>query len=239
MEPSPIFGILSTDFNVYENKVHGGLYTLSDRLSEIVNMNAVGVHGSYQFELKDDVGLSIGGRVNYAAYSFDITQLNYADPNDPTIANLATSIRQPDFDLGAWFYSNKFQGGISIRHISPVRPSVKPESAISSGGDLYPIHAYLVAGYRFEPSEKISIEPMFRFQSVPGINLLMTSVMVGFDKTFFVGVNYRNFDRAVPTDLQMRIRAKDKLSVFGSINLNSFGRSANSYQYNAGISVAL
>lgn len=149
---------------------------------------------SYRVKITKKTNLRFGIKGGITSYSNNLT--NYTgypgDPADPLFMTDINNKLMPNFGVGAFMYNKEFYVGLSSTQI--FKTDFKDNySNYSSTGELR--HFYLMGGYVFELSNRLSFKPTFlaRYN-------YRSSMVVDFTANFllgekvWLGANYRTGD---------------------------------------------
>lgn len=115
---------------------------------------------AYTVPLSDVSKLHLGASLGVLSQNFDMSKAVYLDQNDPLIRALqyGPATTRADFKISTMFESGNFMAGVGASRISKPRFDYN-YSNYSSDYSLQNL-ANLMAGYKFELSENLSLKPM-------------------------------------------------------------------------------
>lgn len=153
-----------------------------------------GLYGSYayNFQLVNDIRLSLGLSVGFLQYKIDGTKVTLKESIDPL--NQQDYVDYvPDAGFGAQIYSNDFYFGFSANQL--LRNKINFYEDTISGLNRLTNHFFLVSGYKYDVTDDIELEPSVMMKA-------MSSVPIQFDfnlkatymQTAWLGFSYRTAD---------------------------------------------
>ena len=166
-----------------------GMTLMNDNIGPTTNS---GFLASYAYHIKLLKGkLSFGLRGGVFSTRLNKGLLNYDNTNDiHNTGGLVKSV-SPNFDFGAYYYSQHFYLGLSTNHLLGSTFS----NSSSNGSTEFQLerHYSLATGYAFAANPKLVIKPSLLVKYVNGapVNIdINTSVL--FNKVFWLGASYRS-----------------------------------------------
>ena len=149
---------------------------------------------SYRVKITKKTNLRLGVKGGITSYSNNLT--NYTgypgDPADPMFMTDINNKLMPNFGVGAFMNNKEFYVGLSSTQI--FKTDFKDNySNYSSKGELR--HFYLMGGYVFELSERLSFKPTFLVRYNFGASMvvdLTANFLLG--EKVWLGANYRTGD---------------------------------------------
>jgi type IX secretion system PorP/SprF family membrane protein len=187
---APKTGVIGIDGPVANGKVGVGLSILTDKIG-FENTLQGKLAGNYKF----DVGqgkLAIGIDLDFMQHQID-GDFRAPDPTvvDPSIPKTSVSGTAFDVGFGAYYNNDKFFAGISASHL--LESSVE----LDNFSKVYKRHFYGMAGYNFEVSPTVVLNPSVFVKNVSGNTTFDINVNAQFNERFWVGASYRNEDAIV------------------------------------------
>jgi type IX secretion system PorP/SprF family membrane protein len=159
--------------------------------------NNTGAFLTYAYHLKMGPGkLSLGLRGGFFSTA-SLGTLVYFNPTDIHSGdNLPTEV-SPNFDFGAYYYTNKFYAGFSAAHLNSRSVSASAGSSLNSGTTSALVselnrHYMLSTGLAMVANPNVVVKPSLLIKYVDGapINIdVNTSVLL--NKVFWIGLSYR------------------------------------------------
>lgn len=148
---------------------HGvGLVILNDKTG-LYNRFSADASYAYHMGLSPQVNLAIGFAAGITNISYDLSRVNFADPNDPVVrggsSNTLNTIR-PDLSAGLWLYSTRYFVGVSAQQIIPQQYTFSGKTTLENA-TLIP-HLFATAGYGVQLNDEIRIIPSVMFKYVQG-----------------------------------------------------------------------
>jgi type IX secretion system PorP/SprF family membrane protein len=189
---APNTGIASAFGKVKGMPIGLGLNIMSDESGRLSRVGAT-VNASYIHRLNKNMRLHYG--MTLGSYNFRLKDPVWVrDPNDLTIESAQNGIWVPDLGLGTYLQLKKGFLGISIPQIFQKKLLFNPDSVRDNPSQLIR-HYYGIAGYRFNLTDKLDMEPSFLVKYTPNVDIQYEgSIRFFFDNKFWVGGSYRSED---------------------------------------------
>ena len=168
---------------------------------------------SYAFHLPLTLKWNMSGGISAGMmqYALNQSKLEYSngDPNyDPAQGNYNKI--KPNLNVGVWFYTDKFFGGLSTSQLF--------ESKQGKEGKLQR-HYYATAGYRFQLNRELGLVPSLLFKTVPGAAYQVdVNAKLRYLNLAWVGLSYRNQDAAV---VLLGVNIKDRFEIGYSYDITT------------------
>ncbi|SDL75681.1 type IX secretion system membrane protein, PorP/SprF family [Catalinimonas alkaloidigena] len=168
-----------------------GAHFIHDRLgATVINR----FYASYAYHFVIGKGkLGFGGRAG--VYNMGVDGTLYVPPTpgeDPAIPSGSESQYRPDFDLGAWYATEKYYVGATVAHLMRSQFNLNTELAVN------PLehHAYLTGGYVFKPTYALTVTPsaIFKYEFARGEYQFEVSTLANYNEKFWGGLSYREGD---------------------------------------------
>ena len=164
-----------------------GLNIVKDNIAQFSNL---GIQASYAYRTELGIGqIGMGMSVGMFQSGVDGGEFNPADLND--IAIPANSVSGSKLDLGAGIYYNTQDVYIGISSAHMTEPVVE----WSDGNNLAELplsrHYFLIAGYNYELSPLLSLNPSIYLKGVSGVSQLDINTNLIYNKKMWSGVSYR------------------------------------------------
>ena len=185
-----------------------GIHYVNDQIG-VTGSQEVQLSYAYKMNIKDNT-LALGVRVGLMNRYIDFSRLNPRETGDPQIPTGRIGLSQPDFALGAYYDATDFYVGLSINHLN------SPQFRFTGVGDAnaFKPNIYLNAGYRWQPTYELEIQPVVLAKSLTTFSGQTISVEGGVIATYndliFLGGTYRLQDAISATIggnlLQNRLR---------------------------------
>lgn len=169
-------------------RVGYGLYAFTDLSGAF---SKTGVQGTYSYHIplansQVSFGLSLTG------YQFRINadKIQLLDDNDILLLNTEKSAFVPDANFGVYYSDEHLYAGISVMQLfqSPLKLGA------DKNGPGYSMirHYFTTAGYRFEISRDILMEPSFLFKTTEEfVAQIDVNLKMYFQEDYWAGVSYR------------------------------------------------
>jgi type IX secretion system PorP/SprF family membrane protein len=156
--------------------------------------NRTGAYASYAYhiQLNPAIKLSMGLFGGIMQYNLDATKLNLLDKGDPLVGKGVESVIIPDAGFGLYCYAEKYYMGISIPQL--LQNKLKLGDTTQVLGKLKS-HYYLTAGYKFDATKDLVIEPSILLKAVVPVPLQFDiSIKTIYQKMVWLGLSYRTYD---------------------------------------------
>ncbi|MFN8258766.1 MAG: type IX secretion system membrane protein PorP/SprF [Bacteroidales bacterium] len=182
-----------------------GLNLIRDEIGPTRN-TLIYLNVAYNFNLNENVKLSMGLSGGVNAKKLDINALDPVSTSDPAY-NLSDQVEfLPNFGTGVYIYSPKFYIGLSTPKLLKNVTKTNDPNSLTTGGEEK--HFYLIGGYLFNMGEMWKGKPSFSIKAVKGapFSVDLTANAIYNDKIWF-GAMYRLGD-AVGIIFQYQISEK-------------------------------
>lgn len=189
--------------NKYLSARHGtGFKFETDQIGQF-NVNRFNLAYAGHFNFTKDNRLSLGLYGGFMQMGYDSKNVHTTLP-DPTVAQEASFI-VPDASFGAWFNSEFYYFGLSLKNLIPS----KWKDIGNTSRNRF--HVSFNAGYQFRLSEQLSLLPAANLRIPPkGPVSLDLNLMFDIKNTIGLGVGYRNTDAAIAI---LNIKIKEQFSI--------------------------
>ena len=172
-------------------KVGLGGYIYTDITGPLVRSGASLAY-AYHVELGNELKLSMGVFGGVMQYKIDGARIILADEDERYLFEGMETSLVPDASFGVNVYSERGFFGFSFNHLFHNRLNTKVFSSTSPSFGYLKNHMFLSAGYRFEMSSEIELEPSFLVKIVnPLPPQLDVSARVFYQKEVWLGLQYR------------------------------------------------
>lgn len=185
-----------------------GIHYVNDQIG-VTGSQEVQLSYAYKLNIKDNT-LMLGARVGLMNRYIDFSRLNPRESGDPEIPTGRIGLSQPDLALGAYYDATDFYVGLSVNHLN------SPAFRFTGTGDAnaFKPNIYLNAGYRWQPTYELEIQPVVLAKSLTTFSGQTISVeggvIVTYNDFIFLGSTYRLQDAVSFTGginaLQNRLR---------------------------------
>jgi type IX secretion system PorP/SprF family membrane protein len=168
-------------------RVGYGAYFFTDMAGAF---NRTGIQGTYSYHIPLPAAqLSFG--ISITGYQFGINEdkIKLLEPDDQLLMNTGRSALIPDANFGVYYSDERLYAGFSAMQLF--------QSKLKLGSDEGPgfqmmRHYYLTAGYRFEISRDILVEPSFLFKTTEEfVSQVDVNVKMYFQENYWAGVSFR------------------------------------------------
>lgn len=169
-------------------RVGYGGYVFTDMAGGFIR---TGAQGTYSYHISFAASqLSFG--VSVTGYQFRINEekMKLLDPDDQLLLNAEKSALIPDANFGVYYSDEHIYAGLSAMQLfqSPIRLGADKDGP----GFKMLRHYFAMAGYRFEISPNILIEPSFLFKTTEKfISQLDLNVKMYIQEDYWAGLSYR------------------------------------------------
>jgi len=214
-EGAPITDALS--FNgKYFNNMGLGAYVVND-ITGPTHRFGINLAYDYQLKINDEYTLSLGLAGVIIQYGIDGNKVSLYQNNDDLIAeNVSDMVWKPDFNFGAYIYSNKLYVGISALQLFQTKMNVfKNLNAEIPLSRTY----YIISGYKIDLNDDYFIQPSILFNTTfhspvqIGVNALFS-----YKDKIFGGLSYRYNDAVI---IMAGAKIKDKVRVYYSYDFTA------------------
>jgi type IX secretion system PorP/SprF family membrane protein len=206
---APSTGFVSFDKNFVDRKIGLGFTLVNDQIG-VSKQTAIA--GNYAYHLPMGNGhLSLGLRGQLSYYGAQLTNLTVWDQSDQVFASDLLNKWFPNFGAGAYYYTDKFYGGISVPQLLNYdKPSAFMSTKVTAVPN-YERHYYITSGYVVACPNNIYVKPSFLVKYVPSAPMEADlNVNVFFMNTFSVGASYRTYEGMVA---MMEIKAGKNIRI--------------------------
>jgi len=166
-----------------------GMTLMNDNIGPTTNS---GFLASYAYHLKLLKGkLSFGLRGGIFSTRLNKDMLNYDDASDIHNTGGFVKAAAPNFDFGAYYYTQHFYLGLSSNHL--LGQTISYSDDVSNAQFELKRHYSLATGYAFAANPNMVVKPSLMVKYVDGapVNIdINTSVL--FSKVFWLGASYRS-----------------------------------------------
>jgi len=169
-------------------RVGYGFYAFTDMAGAF---NRTGLQGAYTYHIPlDRSQLSFG--VSLTGYQFRINEdkMKLLDQDDQLLLNTEKSAFIPDANFGAYYTDQNLYAGISAMQLfqTPLKLGADKEGP----GYRMIRHYFIMAGYRFELSRELLIEPSFLFKTTEDfIAQIDVNTKLYIQENYWAGISWR------------------------------------------------
>ena len=217
---APITNSIAAHTSMFDTKGGVGLYVLNDQLGVSNNTEAF-----VAFSYKVDFGkakLAMGMQGGMIQYTYDYSQLNIEQIDDPSFTQTEDNFARPNFGAGLLLYGEYFYAGISVPRIL----NIEVNDGIQAS-TRYQKHYYISGGVVFPLSNALKIKPSGLLRIVENKVSLDINASVLINELIWAGIIIRDFNTfGVITELQIsdRLRIGYSLELPGNnLITNQFG----------------
>jgi type IX secretion system PorP/SprF family membrane protein len=169
-------------------RVGYGVYAFTDRAGAF---NRTGLQGTYTYHIPlDRSQLSFGLSLTGYQFRIDNSKMKLLDEDDQLLLNTERSAFIPDANFGVYYTDQHLYAGISAMQLfqTPLKLGADKE-----GPDFRMIrHYFVTAGYRFELSRDLLMEPSFLFKTTEKfIAQIDVNVKMYIKEIYWAGLSYR------------------------------------------------
>lgn len=199
-------------------RVGYGIYAFIDMAGAF---DRTGIQGTYSYHIPlNKSQLSFG--ISLTGYQFGIndSKIRLLDTQDQLLSNTEKSAFVPDANFGIYFTNNSMYAGISALQLfqSPLKIGA------DKNGPGYKMirHYYMTAGYRFEISPDILLEPSFLFKTTEKfIAQADVNLKAYLGPNYWAGVSYRTGGSYGLTDETIKGKGSAAI-IMGGIKVDKF-----------------
>jgi type IX secretion system PorP/SprF family membrane protein len=170
-------------------RVGYGFYAFTDMAGAF---NRTGIQGTYSYHIPlNKSQLSFGISVTGYQFGINDSKIRLMESQDELLLKTDRTAFVPDANFGVYFTNNHLYAGISALQLfqSPLRFS----SDLNGPGFKMLRHYYLTAGYRFEVSEGLLLEPSFLFKSTEEfVAQVDVNLKAYIGENYWLGASYRS-----------------------------------------------
>jgi len=219
IQGAPITNSLSGHTSMFNNKGGVGLYVLNDQLGVSNNTEAF-----ISFSYKVDFGntkLAMGMQGGMIQYTYDYSELNMEQIDDPSFTRTEDNFTRPNFGAGLLLYGEYFYAGISVPRILNIQVNDGIQSSTR-----YQKHYYISGGVVFPLSNALKIKPSGLLRIVENKVSLDISTSLLITELIWAGIIIRDFNTfGIIAELQI----SDKIRIGYSMELPSNNLIANQF----------
>ena len=194
---------LSAKRKKYLSARHGtGFKFETDQIGQF-NVNRFNAAYAAHFNFTTDNRLSLGVYGGFMQMGYNSKGVQTGEP-DPSISQEASFV-VPDASFGAWFNSELYYVGFSLKNLIPS----KWQNIGNTSRNRF--HAAINAGYQLRMSENLSLTPAVNLRIPPkGPVSLDLNLMFDIKNTVGLGIGYRNTDAVIAL---LNIKIKEQFSI--------------------------
>jgi type IX secretion system PorP/SprF family membrane protein len=155
---------------------------------------------AYHLPLGHGQKLAVGVSGGFTQHTLDFDQIQLANPNDQLAQQGKVNTIQPDFNVGAYFYTRDYYVGAAVNQLIARKLNYGP---LPDGKDynwigrLY-THYFVTAGYRTQLTEDVTFVPSLMLKYVRPTPLSFdVNAKFLFRDRFWAGASYRHKDALV------------------------------------------
>jgi type IX secretion system PorP/SprF family membrane protein len=178
-----------------------GLSVTADEIGPIKEQN---IYGDFSYTLKigEKTNLALGLKAGVTFLNINLNDLMTVNENDPAFLNQNPNKSQPNFGVGAFYYTDKFYAGLSIPHLLQTTHFKQTDNKGARETDIS--HFFLTSGYVFNISKDIKLKPSILAKVAQGVpaSIDFSGNVLVFDKLEF-GVSYR-LDESISALINIR-----------------------------------
>lgn len=190
-EPTTIIASVHTDIDRFPN-VGVGATVFSDVTGP---SRRVGAQLAYAYKITLDAGgtLALGLGAKLVQQSLDWTSLVTTDPDDPAIVGNNESQFGTDFNAGIFIYDKEYYVGLTAAQLLETQYEFNPDDGTGLINNAR--HFYVMAGYKYEVSDVVELEPSVLVKYLPSVPIQFDlNARLIYDKKYWAGFNYRTYD---------------------------------------------
>ena len=187
-EGAPTSQILMVNSPFLKHNLGVGFTLVHDKIGPLTQ-TLVFADIAYNFNLTEDIKLSMGVKSGLSIQKPDISQVSTVDPNDPAY-NMEDNVElMPNFGFGLYLYSPKYYLGISTPKLMKNEYETTATTSTTGGEER---HYFVIGGYLFDLDPKWQLKPTFMTKMVVGspLSVDITTMAIYNNKIWF-GAMYR------------------------------------------------
>jgi type IX secretion system PorP/SprF family membrane protein len=169
-------------------RVGYGVYAFTDMAGAF---SRTGIQGTYSYHIPlDKSQISFGLSLTGYQFSINTNKVKLLDESDDLLAGVNKSALVPDANFGVYYTDQHIYAGVSAMQLfqSPLRIG----SDRQGPGFKMMRHYFVTAGYRFEASPELLLEPSFLFKTTEKfIAQVDVNLKMYIQENYWVGVSYR------------------------------------------------
>ena len=162
IDGAPVTNAFSINTPINNSYLGLGVSLVNDRIGPTKNTNLSG-DLSYSIPTSETFKLSFGLKVSANMFDLDVSKLNPANANDPTLQNFNNEI-SPNFGAGIYLHSDKLYLGVSVPNF--LQDSKYNDNAVAVFQERMTF--YFIGGYVFDLSQSVKFKPAFLTKMVTG-----------------------------------------------------------------------
>jgi type IX secretion system PorP/SprF family membrane protein len=169
-------------------RVGYGVYAFTDMAGAF---NRTGLQGTYTYHIPFDRSqLSLGLSVTGYQFRINADKIKVSQEDDPKLLGTEKSALIPDANFGIYYTDRNLYAGLSAMQL--FQSPLKLGADKNGPGFRMVRHYFATAGYRFELSRDILMEPSFLFKSTEKfIAQIDVNVKMYFGESYWAGISYR------------------------------------------------
>jgi type IX secretion system PorP/SprF family membrane protein len=169
-------------------RVGYGVYAFTDMAGAF---NRTGLQGTYTYHIPFDRSqLSLGLSVTGYQFRINADKIKVSQEDDPKLLGTEKSALIPDANFGIYYTDKNLYAGLSAMQL--FQSPLKLGADKNGPGFRMVRHYFATAGYRFELSRDILMEPSFLFKSTEKfIAQIDVNVKMYFGESYWAGISYR------------------------------------------------
>lgn len=146
---------------------HGVGFTMVNDKSGLYNRFSANASYAYHVGISPRANLAAGFSAGLINISYNLQKVQFANPNDPVLANAGSSLKslRPDLSAGLWLYGADYFVGLSAQQVIPQRYGFSDNNALDKA--VLTPHFFATAGYRLLLNEDINMLPSVMVKYVP------------------------------------------------------------------------
>jgi type IX secretion system PorP/SprF family membrane protein len=169
-------------------RVGYGIYAFTDMAGAF---NRTGIQGTYSYHIPFDRSqLSFGVSLTGYQFRIDEDKMKLLDEDDQLLLNTSKSTFIPDANFGVYYTDKNLYAGLSAMQLfqTPLKLN-----ADKSGPEFRMVrHYFATAGYRFEVSRDLMLEPSFLFKTTEKfIAQVDVNAKLYIKEDYWAGLSYR------------------------------------------------
>jgi len=169
-------------------RVGYGIYAYLDMAGAF---NRTGIQGTYSYHIPlENAQLSFGISLTGFQFGINENKIKLLEAQDDLLSTTEKSAFVPDANFGVYFTNNAFYAGASAMQL--LQSALKIGADKNGPGYKMIRHYYVTAGYRFEISPEVLLEPSFLFKTTEKyISQIDVNLKSYIGENYWAGVSYR------------------------------------------------
>lgn len=193
---APIVGAADLGIPVGKTGLTVGLTIGQDKIGAIYK-STIGASFAYRIRLHHRHYLSLGLSTTAEMTQGNFTNLTVQDPNDPIIQQFTNTFWNPNFRLGAYYFTQNVYISFAVGNIISLRTNQGSFSPTMTAR-IEDIHFYLQGGWQHRLGQSWKLQPSLLFKKIAGSPLQTdVNLQMLFRDAWGFGFSYRTLNTLV------------------------------------------